>query len=203
MLFDLLPAFYVSQLVSGCKSIPAAKCRMVVLQLDLVGFTHLSATVGHMALAQKVHELCSDFDLWVKGTDLFKIDTIEDCYIVVGWLPQGTHQKSFGKRCKEEEDTCAALLKAAESLLKSLLAHGLTARIGIHMGEGVAGVQEVHAHTYTCTHTYMYIRTIHLHAFIICILYSYIYVLHSCIFAHIHILTIYIEGLRLRFCVGI
>ena len=145
--------------------------------------------------------------LWVKGTDLFKIDTIEDCYIVVGWLPQGTHQKSFGKRCKEEEDTCAALLKAAESLLKSLLAHGLTARIGIHMGEGVAGVQEVHAHTYTCTHTYMYIRTIHLHAFIICIhymcIYSYIYVLHSCIFAHIHILTIYIEGLRLRFCVGI
>jgi len=39
ILFDLLPPFYVSRLIRGCSSIPVSKCRVVVLQLDLVGFT--------------------------------------------------------------------------------------------------------------------------------------------------------------------
>ena len=59
---------------------------VVALQLDICGFTLLSSALSPVELAETVSKLFSDFDEVVMGTNIFKIDTIGDAYIMVGWL---------------------------------------------------------------------------------------------------------------------
>ena len=77
------------------KDIPGEECcgaemrgchTVVALQLDICGFTMLSSALSPVALAETVSKLFSDFDQVVMGTNIFKIDTIGDAYIMVGWL---------------------------------------------------------------------------------------------------------------------
>ena len=60
--------------------------------------TSLHLLQGHIKLAGIIHAVFSDFDLHVMGKDLFKIDTIGDCYIVVGWLPGRNSQNTKSTR---------------------------------------------------------------------------------------------------------
>ena len=92
ILFDLVPPQYSLKLVAGCGSqdIPISRCRVVALQLDLCGFTSLSQTVGPMELALALNALFSEVDEAVITKDLFKIDTIGDAYIIVGFLGEAS-----------------------------------------------------------------------------------------------------------------
>jgi class 3 adenylate cyclase len=140
--------------------------RVVALQLDLCGFTNLSSSLRPASLANAVHMLFSDFDDAVLGRNLFKVDTIGDAYIVVGWLHRRTSQNAdFGgsvlsvpivKEGAEDSEApddelddvnqCADILSLAGELLEIMNRHRHTssipwdARIGISLGNAVAGV---------------------------------------------------------------
>ena len=174
ILFDLIPPVYALQLIknelSDSKILTAMGCenfRVVALQLDLCGFTNLSSSLRPASLANAVHMLFSDFDDAVLGRNLFKVDTIGDAYIVVGWLHKNSSQKAdFGgsvlrlpsmKEGAEDSEApddelddvkqCADILSLAGELLEIINRHRHTspsipwdARIGISIGNAVAGV---------------------------------------------------------------
>jgi class 3 adenylate cyclase len=170
ILFDLIPPVYALQLIknelSGSKiSFESGDFRVVALQLDICGFTQLSSSLSPASLANAVHKLFSDFDDAVLGRHIFKVDTIGDAYIVVGWLHRSSSQKAGSflslslPVLKEGEDDseapdhelddvnqCADILSLAGELLEIINCHRHTssipwdARIGISLGNVVAGM---------------------------------------------------------------
>ena len=129
--------------------------RVVVLQLDIEGFTKLSTSMPHLALAECINALFSEFDDAVIGRDLFKLDTIGDAYILVGWLPKEEEEEDAdlhgasveggwdeGRRRAIEkqqavERTCSNVLAVAAAMIRAVRQHSLhveqplSARIGI------------------------------------------------------------------------
>jgi class 3 adenylate cyclase len=175
ILFDLIPPIYALQLIKNELSdskilLESENFRVVALQLDLCGFTNLSSSLRPASLANAVHRLFSDFDDAVLGRNLFKVDTIGDAYIVVGWLHRSSSQKADlggpvlsvpimkeGAEDSEAPDDelddvnhCADILSLAGELLEIMNRHRHTssielgpawdARIGISLGNAVAGV---------------------------------------------------------------
>jgi class 3 adenylate cyclase len=173
VLFDLIPPVYALQLIknelSDSKILTPMECgnfRVVALQLDICGFTNLSSSLRPASLANAVHMLFSDFDDAVLGRNLFKVDTIGDAYIVVGWLHRISSRKADfdesvlsvpimteGAEHSEAPDDelhdvnhCADILSLAGELLEIMNRHRHTstipwdARIGISLGNVVAGV---------------------------------------------------------------
>ena len=75
-LVDLVPHFYASQLMVGCKHIECLPGRVAVLQLDVCNFTVISQTLHPTKLADMINALVSDFDKHVIRHKLMKIDTM-------------------------------------------------------------------------------------------------------------------------------
>jgi hypothetical protein len=69
-----------------------AYCRVVALQLDLCGFTRLASSSSPTEVAGIINRLYSDFDDIVMSLGLFKVDTIGDAYVVVGFLADEWNQ---------------------------------------------------------------------------------------------------------------
>ena len=164
ILFDLVPPYYVELLIKSSgigTTLPVLQCRVVGLQFDIVAFTQLSQTVSPLQLAKTVNALFSEFDRAVLGRGLFKIDTIGDAYIIVGWLddesvlPQEDEHVASAQTLGAEQhtmmgrdiETCVDLLAVSEAMMRAVAkireATGvaLNARIGISMGTVVAGMQ--------------------------------------------------------------
>jgi class 3 adenylate cyclase len=171
ILFDLIPPVYALQLIKNELSdskilLKSGNFRVVALQLDLCGFTNLSSSLCPASIANAVHRLFSEFDDAVLGRNVFKVDTIGDAYIVVGWLHRSSSQKAdFGgsdlslpimKEGAEDSEApddelddvnqCGDILSLAGELLEIINRHRHTssipwdARIGISLGNAVAGV---------------------------------------------------------------
>jgi adenylate cyclase len=135
-------------------------------QLDICDFTTLSATMTPLDLAQSVNMLFSEFDRVVTGRNLFKVDTIGDAYLIVGWLhkshcPSERWDASSlsclagmteATRDLELEDVqqCADMLHVAGDMLeivnrlRSQTAIPWNVRIGIAIGSVVAGMLGKH-----------------------------------------------------------
>ena len=135
-------------------------------QLDICGFTSLSATTRPLEIAQSVNMLFSEFDRAVTGRNLFKVDTIGDAYIIVGWLhkshcPSESWDASSlaclagmaeATRDLELEDVqpCADVLHLAGDILeivnrlRSQTAINWNVRIGIAIGSVIAGMLGKH-----------------------------------------------------------
>jgi len=75
-LVDLVPPFYVNQLLVGCRHIECSPGRVAVLQLDVCNFTVISTSLHPTKLADIINSLVSDFDKYVVKHKLTKIDTM-------------------------------------------------------------------------------------------------------------------------------
>ncbi len=75
-LVDLVPPFYVNQLMVGCRHIECSPGRVAVLQLDVCNFTVISTSLEPTKLADIINSLFSDFDKYVVNHKLTKIDTM-------------------------------------------------------------------------------------------------------------------------------
>ena len=94
--FDLVPPKYSMALIKGCglNKVPSSYCRVVALQLDISGFTVLSQTIQPWQLATAINTLFCDFDEAVLEFDLFKVDTVGDAYILVGFLDENEQSEA-------------------------------------------------------------------------------------------------------------
>jgi class 3 adenylate cyclase len=138
----------------------------VARQLDICDYTTLSSTRRPLELAQSVNMLFSEFDRAVTGRNLFKVDTIGDAYIIVGWLhkshcPSESWDASSlaclagmaeATRDLELEDVqqCADMLCVAGDMqeivnrLRSQTTIHWNVRIGIAIGSVIAGMLGKH-----------------------------------------------------------
>ena len=138
----------------------------VARQLDICDYTTLSSTRRPLELAKSVNMLFSEFDRAVTGRNLFKVDTIGDAYIIVGWLhkshcPSESWDASSrpclagmaeATRDLELEDVqqCADMLSVAGDMLeivnhlRSQTAIHWNVRIGIAIGSVIAGMLGKH-----------------------------------------------------------
>jgi class 3 adenylate cyclase len=126
-------------------------CRVrfaVVMQFDVVHFTQLCRKLGHMAVAQLMHELFSAFDESVKSlrSRLFKMDTVGDAYVAAGWLfPDEDEAEGSGGEEGSARDTCHQVLWLGGMMLmhtrelRKRSGHELHCRIGVGTGRVLAG----------------------------------------------------------------
>jgi len=114
----------------------------VVLQLDVCNFTQLSADMAPLALARAMHELFSSFDQLVLDRGLFKIDTVGDAYVVVGWLPEERGEEEGEDEAKLRGlDVCRSVVSLAQLMVEEARACGMACRVGVAVGSVAAGVR--------------------------------------------------------------
>ena len=107
---------------------------MSVLFADLAGFTQLSAKLPPKELLTILNDIFSVFDGLAERHQLEKIKTIGDAYMVVGGVdnnPMHTHQIMA---------LALDMQAAVERYNQDPTHQTLTIRIGVHVGEAVAGV---------------------------------------------------------------
>lgn len=138
LLLSILPAPIAQRLYQGENVIADRLDEASILFADIVNFTELSSQKKPIELVELLNHLFSKFDLLAKKYCLKKIKTIGDAYMVVGGLPRSD--------CAQDTSHVEAIACIA---LEMLIAMGqfqeetgeiLQIRIGIHMGEVVAGV---------------------------------------------------------------
>ncbi|PNW88459.1 hypothetical protein CHLRE_01g030500v5 [Chlamydomonas reinhardtii] len=123
---------------------------VIVLFTDVVGFTSMSKEVEPSEVMHFLNELYTIFDDLVDLHDLYKLDTVGDCYIVVAGL---TMQDDDGFTCTVQGDNeqrlqhAQVMMDFAKAILREskqvLMPHNhapVQIRIGIHTGSLASGL---------------------------------------------------------------
>ncbi|EFJ43465.1 guanylyl and adenylyl cyclase family member [Volvox carteri f. nagariensis] len=123
---------------------------VIVLFTDVVGFTSMSKEVEPSEVMHFLNELYTIFDDLVDIHDLYKLDTVGDCYIVVAGL---TMQDDDGFTCTVQGDNdqrlhhAEVMMDFAKAILREskqvLMPHNnspVQIRIGIHFGSLASGL---------------------------------------------------------------
>lgn len=112
-----------------------------LLQLDIVGFTNLSAAVGPKVMLELLDRLFANFDRVIGRRGGLKIAVVGDAVIVACGVPnrQPLHVSCW-QAAKIGVDFLRTLDAFASVTATKTKNHRLRARIGIHVGEVLAGV---------------------------------------------------------------
>ena len=134
MLLNILPETIAERMKAGAVTIADQFDEVGVLFADLVGFTELSSKTSADALVMLLDEIFSEFDRLVEKNGLEKIKTIGDAYMVVAGAPTSL-ENSLSKLANLALEMPVALHGIATK-------HGisLAVRVGMHVGQVVAGV---------------------------------------------------------------
>jgi class 3 adenylate cyclase len=135
LLVQMMPAHVVYRLSEG-SSITDQLYDVTILYADIVGFTAWSSGKSPSEVVQMLSNLFTEFDKKCVELGVYKVHTIGDCYVVLGYLT--------GKRDPVGE--CWNVFELANYMIQIIeeenQAYGmqLAMRIGIHTGHLVAGV---------------------------------------------------------------
>jgi NAD(P)-dependent dehydrogenase (short-subunit alcohol dehydrogenase family)/class 3 adenylate cyclase len=134
LLLSILPSPVARRLEDGEKLIADYFAEATVLFADMVGFTHLSSRLRPSKVVEVLDLLFGEFDAIADHYEVEKIKTIGDSYMAVGGvpLPQANHAERVANVALE-------MLPTVEQIGRSLDLP-LSARIGLHSGDVVAGV---------------------------------------------------------------
>ncbi|XP_055345559.1 atrial natriuretic peptide receptor 1-like [Paramacrobiotus metropolitanus] len=133
LLAEMLPASIVAILRQGRTVEPEVFDSVSILFSDIVGFGDLVATAEPIDVVVFLNESHSLFDRVVSSYDAYKVETINDCYLVSSGVPVRngiTHALSLSKMATQFVGTFGGKYSA----------NGLAAKIGIHSGSCVAAV---------------------------------------------------------------
>lgn len=130
-----MPAHVVYQLSEG-SSVTDQLFDVTILYADIVGFTAWSSGKSPIEVVQMLSNLFTEFDKKCVDLGVYKVHTIGDCYVVLGYLT--------GKRDPDGE--CLNVLIMAQNMIRIIQEENeayhmqLAMRIGIHTGSLIAGV---------------------------------------------------------------
>lgn len=103
---------------------------VTILFADIAGFTKYSSSVTALEVVDMLRELFTEFDKLCKNFDVYKLYTIGDCYVVLGFLDANARNP--------DKETLNVVLMACSMLdiieeVKGRIDFGeLNMRIGIH-----------------------------------------------------------------------
>eukprot|EP01027_Heterolobosea_sp_BB2_P018360 GEZU01025880.1.p1 GENE.GEZU01025880.1~~GEZU01025880.1.p1 ORF type:complete len:906 (+),score=220.47 GEZU01025880.1:72-2720(+) len=147
LLYNVLPAPISDRLKSNETPIADAHSSATVLFADIVGFTELSTKVSPKQLVEFLNRIFTAFDIIAIRSNIEKVKTIGDCYMVAGGLfsHEDDHAEAvvqFGCDIMDELERITNEFPANSPFKK------IKVRIGINTGPIVAGVIGVHKYLY-------------------------------------------------------
>ena len=110
---------------------------ITILFADIVGFTNWSSNKSPEEVVQMLSELFSRFDKKCLKFDVYKVHTIGDCYVVLGF--SGDNQRDPARECLNMTKMAYSMVQIIKDQNK-IHDSNLNMRIGIHTGEVIAGV---------------------------------------------------------------
>jgi phospholipid-translocating P-type ATPase (flippase) len=135
-LSHMMPAHVYENLKEG-RAMTDRLPSVALLFADICGFTAWSSDKTPIEVVGMLSELFTNFDVLCVQYKVFKVCTIGDCYVVMGYN---------GLEYRDPADECLRVLEFAFEMIqviKNLNAkHGsqLNMRIGLHLGEVIAGI---------------------------------------------------------------
>ncbi|CAG9315347.1 unnamed protein product [Blepharisma stoltei] len=136
LLVQMMPP-HVLENMKQDKSITDKLNDVTLLFADIVGFTAWSSNKTPKKVVKMLSELFTQFDKKCVELNVYKVHTIGDCYVVMGY--NGNENRNIGEECVN-------MLKMAQEMIKiineinRLHSSNLNMRIGLHTGEVIAGI---------------------------------------------------------------
>ena len=134
LLLNILPPVIADRLKQDENPIVDRFPNVAILFADIVGFTTLAEQMSPGELVSLLDDVFSEIDALVQKHGLEKIKTIGDCYMAVSGLPEPRSEFLSGM--------AEAALDLQDALQELSVRHKtpISMRIGVHVGEVVAGV---------------------------------------------------------------
>ena len=134
LLLNILPPTIAKRLKQGDDPIVDNFDGVTILFADLVGFTKASAKLDPNFLIRYLNDVFAAFDTIVESSELEKIKTIGDAYMVVGGL--GHDADKHAERVLD----VALGFQDALKIVNQAYSIDFQLRIGVHSGSVIAGV---------------------------------------------------------------
>ncbi|XP_055348108.1 atrial natriuretic peptide receptor 1-like [Paramacrobiotus metropolitanus] len=133
LLQEMLPNAIIQRLLSGQSVDPELYPSVTVGFSIFEGFVGFVAKNTPWRVVEFLGEAFSLFDDYSAAFDVYKVESISDCYMVVSGLPvpNGTHHAA---------EVCTLALRLRSVFMKAFGKTGLEIMIGIHSGECAAGL---------------------------------------------------------------
>jgi phospholipid-translocating ATPase len=108
-----------------------------ILYADIVGFTQWSSSKTPGEVVNMLSDLFTQFDMKCKEHQVYKVHTIGDCYVAMGYLQ--SHNRNYQEECKNLIFFALDLVKIIQEVN---LERGieLNMRIGVHTGDIIGGI---------------------------------------------------------------
>ena len=139
LLKQMMPPHVVRNLKNGIA--PYDKYRDVtILYSDIVGFTAWSSTRKPIEVVTMLNKLFTTFDHLCVKNHVYKVHTIGDCYVVLGFADTAQGDK------RDPVEECHNMVRMAFDMVKAVKKvnkdkkMNLSMRIGLHTGEIIAGI---------------------------------------------------------------
>lgn len=112
---------------------------VTLLFADIVGFTAYSAGKKPRQVVQMLSSLFTNFDKECDRLNLFKLYTIGDCYVVMGFV-DSKNRRSPREEAHAVAQLAISMISIISNVRKKIKFDALNMRIGIHTGDVYGGV---------------------------------------------------------------
>lgn len=129
-----MPAHAISRLKRGEQQIADAFLEVVVLFVDLAGFTDISKRIGPRQTVRVLDQVFTAFDEIVGRAGIDRLKTMGDGYLVIGGAGE-ERQGDLNKAAIAAREMIEAVAQAAAAFRLPL-----TLRVGLHVGPVIGGV---------------------------------------------------------------
>ncbi|CAG9334460.1 unnamed protein product [Blepharisma stoltei] len=110
---------------------------VTILYADIVGYTLWSASKSPEQIVGMLHEFFTRFDRICVEHHVYKVHTIGDCYVAIGFTEDNNRNPAV--ECLNIMKFAEAMLRVIEDINSEYFTH-LCMRIGIHSGNVIGGV---------------------------------------------------------------
>ena len=140
MLFNLMPLHVVQNMKDD---IPVADVleNVTLLFADIVRYTDFGNCHEPVEVVKMLMELFKNFDNATKACHVYKVHTIGDCYVVMGFNGKvSMNERNFYEEAKNVCKMGEEMINIIRDVRKSVNYELLDMRIGIHTGTVIAGI---------------------------------------------------------------
>ena len=140
MLFNLMPLHVVQNMKDD---IPVADVleNVTLLFADIVGYTSFGNSHEPVEVVGMLMVLFKNFDNATKECNVYKVHTIGDCYVVMGFNGKvSMNERNYYEEAKNVCKMGEQMIKIIRDVRKKVRYEALDMRIGIHTGRVIAGI---------------------------------------------------------------
>ena len=112
---------------------------VTVLFADIVGFTNWSSDKTPVEVVEMLSDLFTRFDRLTVENHVYKVHTIGDCYVVMGFAASDTTLRNPGQECLNTVKMAFDMIDVINAVNKENNSQ-LNMRIGLHTGTVVGGI---------------------------------------------------------------